>query len=343
MSPASVHTPNGSGSAHDSPPPSPTDSMSSIDTIASHEIPTYYEEFHGRRFYAQVRGHSPYVLPADPTEMERLNLQHETIKLLISGNHLGPVGDVLAPDQGGRQKVVMDLGTGSGIWVEQMAHAFPHVKFIGVDLVPTATRYPPEHVRFECYNIVRNNIRHPNASVDFVHARFLSLGISDYPGLLNEVARVLRPGGLFFSGEWDLTHKTPSGAALSTSWRTVAEAERKFLRAVQTRGLEDIAARIPGWVRQSGRFVGITPHVFDVPIGASADWPNPQDERSREVAEMGRAYILGFADAVKPLFLSTAGPEEDVEDFMRAYKEELDRCSLIGTYRVVYATRSQLQ
>ncbi|KDQ11193.1 hypothetical protein BOTBODRAFT_35497, partial [Botryobasidium botryosum FD-172 SS1] len=238
MSPASVHTPNGS----DSRPPSRADSMRSIATIESDEIPAYYKVSHGRRFYSQRLGYSPYVLPADPREMERLNLQHETIKLLIAGNHLGPVEEILASDQGGRQRVVMDLGTGSGIWVEQMAHAFPHVKFIGVDLVPTATSYPPEHVRFECYNFVQHNIRHPDASVDFVHARFLSLGISNYPGLLNEIARVLRPGGLFFSGEWDLTHRTPTGAALSASWRTIADAERMFIRALHDRELGDIAA-----------------------------------------------------------------------------------------------------
>jgi len=334
--------PNGDG-YHHTLPPSPTESMRSIATIASHEIPTYYEDFNGRRFYSQALGYSPYVFPADAEEMERQNLQHEIIKLLTSGNHIGPVEQILAADPGGRRKVVMDLGTGSGIWVEQMAHAFPHVKFIGVDLVPTATSFPPEHARFECYNLEEGLRRH-DASVDFVHARFLSLGIgpNTYPTLLREIARVLRPGGLFYSGEFDLTHRTPSGAALSTStWRTIANAESRLIRAVQIRGLGDSAARIPEWLQQDGGFTGITPSVFDVPIGSSNHWPSLQDERRREVAQMGRRCMLQFVNAVRPLFLDTADSySRDTDEFLSEYKEELSQCLLVGTYRVVYAIRS---
>ena len=84
--------------------------------------------------------------------------------------------------------------------------------------MPIATRYPPPNVTFEMHDIAEK-FRYDMESIDFVHARSISMAvrpssliertwwtfslaharasqIRDYGGLLPEVARVLRPGGV---------------------------------------------------------------------------------------------------------------------------------------------------
>ena len=82
-----------------------------------------------------------------------------------------------------------------------MARDFPDVRFYGVDIgacprsppaaacpdagwradhrasaVPIATRYPPRNVQFEMHDI-KESFRFDSASIDFVHARMISLAV----------------------------------------------------------------------------------------------------------------------------------------------------------------------
>lgn len=72
-----------------------------------------------------------------------------------------------------------------------------------------ATRRPFENVRFELHDI-NTPVRWLENTVDFVHARDVSMAVSlPYNMLLfclyllGEAVCVLRPGGLFLSGEWE--------------------------------------------------------------------------------------------------------------------------------------------
>ena len=94
-------------------------------------------------------------------------------------------------------------------------------------VVPIQTRYPPENVIFEIADVT-NKLNFEDASVDIVHARMTCINVRHFsslpvqfpshlhgghlqpdaiPRFLREIARILRPGGLFLSAEWD-THPT---------------------------------------------------------------------------------------------------------------------------------------
>lgn len=173
-------------------------SSDTIDPIEDHEFPTYFQQIGSppRLFHS----HGSYVLPVDSDETKRQEAQHILLRMIIGSNYDAPVRELLNTNPGGRK--VVDLCTGAGHWVLDMAREFPHVKFRGLDLVPIQTRYPPENVRFEIADVTER-LGFADASVDVVHARMACLSEEAVPGFLREVARILRPGGIFLSAEWD--------------------------------------------------------------------------------------------------------------------------------------------
>lgn len=76
---------------------------------------TTLRELHGREFNGQNDG---YMLPADGTEHDRLDLQHEALKLHLQSLYASPalVKEALAVSGEGKQPMVLDVGTGSGRW-----------------------------------------------------------------------------------------------------------------------------------------------------------------------------------------------------------------------------------
>ena len=62
-------------------------------------------------------------------ELDRLDLQHHVIKLLLNGElHLAPLQD---------PRRVLDVGTGTGLWAIEMGDRFPNAQVTGTDLSPS--------------------------------------------------------------------------------------------------------------------------------------------------------------------------------------------------------------
>ncbi|KAJ7668040.1 S-adenosyl-L-methionine-dependent methyltransferase [Mycena rosella] len=146
---------------------------------------------HAVRKYQTYPG-SQYALPTDLVEQERLILQHETLKKLF-GNKI-----LLAPVDLGENDKVLDVGTGTGIWMLDLAASIdPSVSMVGVNiethLFPTSH---PKNVEFRVGSVTDL----PSEWSDtfwLVHQRLLmaALQISEWPVALREIYRVLRPGG----------------------------------------------------------------------------------------------------------------------------------------------------
>ncbi|QRV91165.1 methyltransferase domain protein [Ceratobasidium sp. AG-Ba] len=90
----------------------------------------YYHE--GRRMPAQ----GVYCLPADQEEFDRLESVHQMTTAVLGGLCWGPVEKKLIPRPSGRRRCVLDVGTGTGSWVREMAEKHPNADFVGVDIVP---------------------------------------------------------------------------------------------------------------------------------------------------------------------------------------------------------------
>ena len=86
------------------------------------------------------------AIPGSPTsadllaksELDRLDLQHHVITLLLGGElHLAPL---LNP------KKILDIGTGTGLWAIEMADRYPDAMVVGTDLSPTQPTWYDEQL-----------------------------------------------------------------------------------------------------------------------------------------------------------------------------------------------------
>ncbi|KAG0163216.1 hypothetical protein DFQ30_000517 [Apophysomyces sp. BC1015] len=107
---------------------------------------------------------------------------------------------------------ILDVGCGPGSWVMEMAVDYPNAQFTGIDMsdiFPTTIR--PDNVSFEMVNILEG-LPFEDGSFDLVHMRLMVSGIRvpEWPRVLDEIYRVLKPGGIIQWGELDFTETSQS-------------------------------------------------------------------------------------------------------------------------------------
>ncbi|KAF4631314.1 hypothetical protein G7Y89_g6813 [Cudoniella acicularis] len=87
---------------------------------------------------------------------------------------------------------VLDIGCGTGQWALAMADSRPNTRIVAIDLALPNIIPPPN------LELVSSNADQPwlfDDLFDFIHARTISSGIHDWPGLLARCKDHLKPGG----------------------------------------------------------------------------------------------------------------------------------------------------
>ncbi|KAJ7130770.1 S-adenosyl-L-methionine-dependent methyltransferase, partial [Mycena crocata] len=153
---------------------------------------------HAPRNYQAYPG-SQYALPTDDVERQRplnnrfsLILQHRTSKAHYENRIL------LAPVSLNGNDKVLDVGTGPGFWVSDLAASVDSaVPMVAIDiesrLFPAS---PPRNVEFRVESVTNLPPNWTN-TFSLVHQRLLmiALQILQWPVALREIYRVIRPGG----------------------------------------------------------------------------------------------------------------------------------------------------
>jgi SAM-dependent methyltransferase len=127
-----------------------------------------------------------YVLPRDPAEMTRLDLQHYALAEALGGQYFAWVRN---------PRTVLDVGAGTGQWGFDVSDLHREALVVGFDLVRPKPGAPAT------YRAVRGNVLQGlpfrRDSFDFVHQRFLFSGVpvTDWPDEVAELVRVCRGGG----------------------------------------------------------------------------------------------------------------------------------------------------
>ncbi|CAG8755828.1 26565_t:CDS:2, partial [Gigaspora margarita] len=140
----------------------------------------------GRRYH-NVES-ATYFLPNDSEECDRLHLQHSMERFIWQS---------------------------AGSWALEMAAKYSKSKFIGMDIsqVQPEENIPP-NVEFIQGNLLER-LPFDDNTFDFIFQRFLFVGIpaDKWPSVINELVRILKPGGYLELVENDLHYETMGPAS----------------------------------------------------------------------------------------------------------------------------------
>ena len=208
-------------------------------------------------------------------------------------------------------------------------------------------------MRFEIED-VNQNYHWPDESFDMVHARDINLAVRHLPFQINmhlvgsevleyrdameEMTRVLRPGGLFISIEW--SNFVTLHPVIRADIRTHVPASCRFYDAINevlrsNRDPHPIEIDVALLLSNCERFVDITATTHYVPIGS---WPT--DTALRWIGEINLMAQQRYADSVRPLLLDASWEENDVERLVTEYVNELGSVDGMATIcYTVYASK----
>lgn len=160
-----------------------------------------------------------YIVPNNirKEEIARLTIEDE----MLTAGMGGPLAEQAAPEV---WRDVLDIGCGIGDWAIQAVVRYPAMLVLGIDMnrdtvevaqARARTRHMCERATYQVMDALEP-LEFANDSFDLVNMRLGStfLRIWDWPPLLSEIVRVLRPGGVVRLTEVELA-KPSSGLAHS--------------------------------------------------------------------------------------------------------------------------------
>ena len=189
----------------------------------------------------------------DPLTLSPSDLQHHLWRLTLDGAlYLSPLPPLTSS--------VLDVGTGTGIWAIDFADEHPEVTILGTDLSAVQPAYVPPNCSFEVDDVESDwTFNHP---FDFIHIRFLTVGMRDWSKFFHQAFQHLQPGGWLEVQEFVLgyrlapstIHQNPA----TTSWtKALADAAAKvnidvtapvhFGHLLEAAGFRDWKVEKPIW------------------------------------------------------------------------------------------------
>ncbi|KAI0290271.1 hypothetical protein B0F90DRAFT_1787105 [Multifurca ochricompacta] len=245
---------------------------------------------------------------------QRQEAQHILLRMITGRNYDAPLRELLNENLDER-KVVIDLCTGAGHWVLEMAREFPHVAFRGLDRVPIQTRYPPDNVRFEIVDVTER-LRFADASIDVVHARMVCLRV--------------RRAQLFLSAEWSVYPTLHPEHPCFTDYKALIPRTISFHNAV--------SSIVPTLAPHIIRLIGLT-NSFEEPVSTrraipiSVPYLSTASPELHFVSGVMQRIVRGYANAL------VAGGFVQSED-ANAFKQELDSTyGIVSIYQTVFARK----
>ncbi|KAK7970354.1 hypothetical protein PG988_009427 [Apiospora saccharicola] len=152
--------------------------LNSTRSIASADIDYAWEN--GRRYCGE------YYMPNDPAEQERLLLLHTVYMGMFDGElTTAPLDD---PTH------ILDVGAGTGEWVEDMADLYKECEVTGIDIANVFPKSVHPNVFFEIDDAEMHWER-PNDHYDLVHFRNMMGAFRDWSAVYEQAFRVTKPGG----------------------------------------------------------------------------------------------------------------------------------------------------
>ncbi|CAG8466168.1 3730_t:CDS:2 [Ambispora gerdemannii] len=237
-----------------------------------HSMPNY-SWMDGRRFLED----SNYLLPKDDEEIDRSNTIHFLVKHVLNGNYKAPITDTM--------KKCLDVGSGNGAWLMDMASEFPDVSFIGVDIdLQSPSAIYPQNCQFDTCDIL-GGLPYEDETFDYVHCRWVICWLprEKFRFVLEEMIRVTKRGGwieFLESNFAEVRNPGPVFKSLWNTWKEISELRRYDNHVIMT--LEKILRELPVDKLSSTK--------ISVPFG----------EKGEKTGEIWKGILSGAYTAMSP-------------------------------------------
>ncbi|WPJ66363.1 hypothetical protein SMAC4_14033 [Sordaria macrospora] len=162
-----------------------SDAASSTASISSSIL--HYRSLNGRTYHSDSVTDGEYWGPNDDKQNEMLDIFHHAMTICLDGTlYNAPLPEKI--------ENAIDLGTGTGLWAIDFADKFPNCTVMGTDISPIQPGWVPPNIRFEIddYN---KEWTYKSGFFDYVHLRWLTCTVKDWPAFYREAYRVCKPGG----------------------------------------------------------------------------------------------------------------------------------------------------
>ncbi|KAH6627050.1 S-adenosyl-L-methionine-dependent methyltransferase [Chaetomium sp. MPI-SDFR-AT-0129] len=279
------------------------------------------------RVYA-VYGKEEYGMPMDDVELDRIDMCHAKYYALLEKRRF------LAPITENPQKI-LDLGCGTGIWSIDVADMYPSADVLGVDIAATQPEWVPPNCQFELDDIEQEWAWREN-SFDFIFARDLILAIRDWPRLIDQAYRHLKPGGyLEFQCVTGILGCDDHTLRENSPMRQFSDAMYESTCLYGT-PIDD-PTRWKRWFEERG-FEDVTEVIHKMPLS-----PWPRDQRLKLIGAFEMENLLfGLSGMVTRLFSKTLKwTPEQVQVFLVELRKEIKNRNvhMYWPYYTVYARK----
>lgn len=262
----------------------------------------------GRRYHAFREG--TYIFPNDAPEQDRMDMHHEMCMRACNGKlHLAPLGDL-------KDKRILDIGTGTGIWSVEMGDIYPDAEVIGNDFSPVQPTMVPRNVKFEVDD-VESPWTH-QAKFDYIHCRFMAGSISDWPKLVRQCYENLNPGGILEMHDGDFMIYSEDDSIKDT-W--FLEWNKHFVNAANQAGREPCPGpKLEKWVRDAG-FEDVFHEKVRLPVGMWPKHPKLKEVGAFNLVQL-REGLEGFSLALFTRILGWSN--EEVQVLLSKVRKDMD-------------------
>ena len=261
---------------------------------------------------------SDYLLPKDKEEEYRLNFQHYALFHAIGSHYVAPISEQV--------RLILDVGTGTGVWPSEMAALFPQAQVIGVDIDPASFKAdPPENCYLRVGNVL-TGLPFPDALFGYTHQRLLTAALTaeNWPRAVRELIRVTRPGGWVECVELDDRMQNAGTAGQQLQELMAAVGKGLGFDGEIVRHLGDLLAQ------EGLQSVEVQP--IPIPVG---EWGG-------RAGSMMKRDFLSVIDAVKPLYCQRGNLSPvEFDQLVAVMAQEWETYQARCTFLVAYGKRGK--